>query len=66
MSLSTYTLSPKQTFDRLEVSIKANIPCMVTSSPGLGKSSIVKALADKYELELIDIRLAQVQAFDLN
>ena len=37
----------------------------VTSSPGLGKSAIVKQVADSLNLELIDVRLSQLDPSDL-
>lgn len=36
------------------------------SSPGVGKSTIVKDIAKEYNLELIDVRLSQVESVDLN
>ncbi len=37
----------------------------IQSSPGLGKSSIVKQVGDSLNLELIDVRLAQMDVSDL-
>lgn len=45
---------------------KANLTPLVTSSPGIGKSSIYKQIADMYKLKLIDIRLSQADPSDLN
>lgn len=39
---------------------------MVVSSPGIGKSQMAQAVADKFNLKLIDIRLAQCDPTDLN
>lgn len=38
----------------------------IAGSPGLGKSSVVKQIADENKLKLIDIRLAQADITDLN
>ena len=39
---------------------------MLHGSPGIGKSHIVQALAKKHKLKLIDVRLSQCDALDLN
>lgn len=46
--------------------LKAGLVPMITSDPGVGKSSIAKQIADKNSLELIDIRLSQCDPTDLN
>lgn len=66
MKKINYTLNQEQTKKRLINSIKANIPCLVTSQPGVGKSAIVKQIAEELKLKLIDIRLTQVSQYDLN
>lgn len=38
---------------------------MIHGSPGTGKSSIVKQIAEKHKLYLVDIRLSQIEATDL-
>ena len=45
--------------------IKAGIVPMVHGSPGIGKSQIVHQIADKYGLQLIDLRLSQCDPTDL-
>jgi hypothetical protein len=45
---------------------RAGLVPMLTGSPGLGKSAIMRALAEEYNLKLIDIRLAQCDPTDLN
>ena len=37
----------------------------IHSSPGIGKSAIIRQIADELDLELIDIRLASIEATDL-
>lgn len=43
----------------------AGLPLMLLSSPGCGKSSLAREIADKYKLEFIDIRLATHAPEDL-
>ena len=46
--------------------LAAGLVPFLQSSPGIGKSSIVREIAKEYNLELIDIRLAQVDPTELN
>lgn len=66
MKKINYVLNQEQTKKRLMNSVKANIPCLVTSQPGVGKSAIIKQIAEELKLKLIDIRLTQVSQYDLN
>lgn len=50
----------------LPILMKANIVPFLHSSPAQGKSSIVKQLAKKYQLELIDVRLTEMDSLDFN
>jgi len=59
-------VSPKQARELVVDIIKAKLVPMLTSSPGLGKSSIVKDIANEFGLKLIDIRLSQVDPTELN
>lgn len=45
--------------------IQAGLVAMVTSSPGLGKSAIVAKIAKTFNLQLIDLRLSQMDCTDL-
>ncbi len=45
--------------------IQAKIVPMLTGSPGMGKSAIVKDIAKTYNLKLIDLRLSQCDPTDL-
>lgn len=58
-------LTVNQCIERLRVSLKSNVPCFMTGSPGLGKSSIIKKLAEELNYYLIDCRLTQMQQYDL-
>ncbi|WP_036233770.1 AAA family ATPase [Marinobacterium litorale] len=59
------TVSPTQAVSIISHYIRAGVVPMVTGSPGIGKSSIVKQIADEYELQLIDMRLSQCDPTDL-
>lgn len=63
---SMYTVTPRSLKKHLVTCMNANLVPIVLSSPGLGKSDIVKQIADQYNLEVIDIRLAQADITDLN
>ena len=52
--------------ERCEITLRAGLVPLVRGSPGLGKSSMAKNLADKFNLKLVDIRLAQYEPTDLN
>jgi hypothetical protein len=45
--------------------LKAGLVPFIKGSPGIGKSWIIQELADKYNLQLIDLRLAQCDPTDL-
>lgn len=63
--MNNYSLSPNQVKEAIEIALKADTPILIIGSGGLGKSAIVKQIADEYNLELIDIRLSQVTRMDL-
>lgn len=46
--------------------IKAKRACMLSGDPGIGKSAIVKDIANQFNLELIDVRLSTFDPVDLN
>ena len=46
--------------------IKAKLTPNIIGSPGIGKSDIVKQVANKFNLKLIDFRLSQADITDLN
>ena len=58
-------VTPKQLKNLLSDTIEAGLVPMVTGSPGVGKSDTMKQLANKYNLELVDIRLSQMEPSDL-
>lgn len=57
---------PKQAADLIILAMRANLVTMLHGSPGIGKSDIVRSIAKKLKLHLIDIRLAQCDPCDLN
>lgn len=63
--MSNLTLSQDQIKEVLPTIIKSNVVPMITGSAGVGKSSIVQAVADKLNLKLIDIRVSQLMPYDL-
>lgn len=58
-------ISLKQTAELLPKLFKANIVPFLHSSPALGKSSIAKQVAQKYSLKVIDLRLTECDASDI-
>lgn len=54
-----------QAYRHLEKCIQAGLVGMLKGSPGTGKSAVGYALAENYNLQLIDVRLAQCDPTDL-
>ena len=50
----------------LERTIKAKITAFIWSKPGIGKSDSVRALAKTHNLELIEVRLSQIDPLDMS
>lgn len=59
------TISATQAPELLIDIMKAGLVPMLTSSPGIGKSSIAKAVAKSLDLKVIDLRLSQCDPSDL-
>jgi len=59
------TLNSEQAQECLMDAAKAKVMPMLVGSPGIGKSAIVRGIADKCNLKLIDIRLSQCDPCDL-
>ena len=59
------TLTHKQALELLKEVCRKKVPVMLWGPPGVGKSYLVKELADYFGAELIDIRLSQVDPTDL-
>tara|TARA_B100000929_G_scaffold108179_2_gene85747 strand:- start:7068 stop:8099 length:1032 start_codon:yes stop_codon:yes gene_type:complete len=60
------TATIKELQAQLPIALEAGLVPIVLSSPGMGKSSLAKLLAKKFNLELIDIRLSYCDQTDLN
>jgi hypothetical protein len=60
-------MTPKQLISHLSKLIDGDhkIPTFIWGPPGIGKSSIVAAIADERGLEVIDLRLGQIPPSDL-
>jgi hypothetical protein len=58
-------MHPTQLVAALDVCVRTNQPAMIHGSPGVGKSQIVKQVADKHNMEMIDLRLSQLDPVDL-
>ena len=66
MSIESYTTAtPRQTRKLVERTVAAGRVPMITSSPGMGKSAIVKQVAADFGLKLIDHRLSTSAPEDL-
>lgn len=48
------------------VLLKAGLVPLVRSSPGIGKTSVIRLMAEEFNLKVIDIRLSQCDTTDLN
>ena len=55
----------KKVTELLPVLCKSNIVPFISSSPGIGKSSIVKTFAKQFNLKVIDLRLTEMDATDI-
>lgn len=61
-----FRCSPRQTRQFVTECLRAGLVPFVQSSPGMGKSSIMKSVAEEYELEVIDHRLSTSAPEDLS
>ena len=50
----------------IEGFIQARLVPLIIGSPGIGKSDIVRQIAKKFNLQVIDLRLSQCDPCDLN
>lgn len=50
----------------VETLLNSGIVPFLKGSPAIGKSSLAKQIAKEYNLELIDLRLAECDPTDLN
>lgn len=61
----TPAIGTQDLYKQLQVLIDTDIPVFIHGSPGIGKSYIVNDISKKNDLELIDVRLSQLDAVDL-
>lgn len=66
MSITNLALPPSKLHQALVRCLFAGLTPLVTSSPGIGKSDIVKSIAKEYGLLLIDFRVPQADVTDFN
>lgn len=59
-------LRPRDVATNVVRAIKHKLVPVVRSSPGIGKSDIIRQIARQYNLKVIDMRLAQMDPTDLN
>ena len=60
------TLTPSEAKEALIKCFKARLVPFLQSSPGMGKSSIIKEIAQEWNLELIDVRLSTMEPVDIS
>ena len=63
--MDVFALPPRKVKTAIEHCMKARLVPFIQSSPGIGKSSIVKEIAKEYNLKLIDCRLSSMEPTDL-
>jgi len=59
-------INATQATDYITQCIQVGLTPMISGDPGIGKSEIVKAIAEKYSLVLVDERLSTYDPTDLN
>lgn len=60
-----YSLPPSKVKECVELCMKAFLVPSIFGSPGIGKSEIIKQIAEEYGLFLIDLRLSTMEPTDL-
>ncbi len=63
--MTTPSISTTELYSFIDTLIETDIPLFIHGSPGIGKSYIVADVADKHGLELVDVRLSQMDPVDL-
>lgn len=58
-------MRPTQVVQALGYLVAANQPVMIHGSPGVGKSDVVRQVARENNMEMIDLRLSQLDPVDL-
>ena len=65
MASPMFKLNAVELMEVLAEDLKAGLAPMVTSSPGMGKSDIIRSLAAKYRLLVLDMRVSQSEPVDM-
>ncbi len=63
--MTTPSISTTQLYTYIDTLIQSDMPLFIHGSPGIGKSYIVADVAEKNSLELVDVRLSQMDPVDL-
>ena len=63
--MKTPAITTTELYTHLDTLINSDIPVFIHGSPGIGKSYIVAEVAKKHDLELVDVRLSQMDPVDL-
>jgi len=63
--VKTPSITTTELYRHLDTLIETDTPVFIHGSPGIGKSYIVADIAAKHELELVDVRLSQMDPVDL-
>jgi hypothetical protein len=63
--VKTPSITTTELYSHLDTLIATDIPVFIHGSPGIGKSYIVADIAAKHGLELVDVRLSQMDPVDL-
>jgi len=61
----TPAIGTAELYEQLEILLDTNTPVFIHGSPGIGKSYIVNNIAKNHNLQIIDVRLSQLDAIDL-
>ena len=60
------TIYPKQAYNLTLKALRAKLTPMLIGSPGIGKSDLIKKVAEKTNLKVIDLRLSQMDPIMLS
>lgn len=63
--MTTPAISTTELYTHINTLIQTDTPLFIHGSPGIGKSYIVSDIAQKNKLELVDVRLSQMDPVDL-
>jgi hypothetical protein len=64
--MSNFTVSPNQAKKFIKKCMKVQEVPLLKSAPGMGKSDLIRSIADELGLLVIDVRLAQIEAVEMN